>query len=573
MVADRVLFMQTTLSFANKKNRDCSKGYPCGASCISKTRNCGKKLNPTAKAYLGYLQAHANRAQADNFDVFRKNRVQAYLAQKRSPFKALVQPLIPVGTPVPGTPSASPSPQPVVTGTTTTATKKKTTKKTKATPAPTPVANIRTNAAELDRRRNELIQAHGQKAVEDAEKGLRQTIDKSDVFVAVSSSGTLMKILDSRFLNSFETGSEASVPLMRGTYADNRKRVEKNCMGIDNNTADSDRPIYGFLANPKVGGADHDTVSDIYGGITVKLKPQVKDAATFTGADSFKSGIASPLSDPNAASVVPFTKHGYQRGAIPGYIRGVAGHPSGDPYALSAAAADGGTDSVSRSFAPTGNAYMEVQIHRQVTPNDIAEIHYTKKEFGIRPTAEVVEFAKKNGVKIFVDGQEKNVDALLKSAPRVKDLSNRKQHKPSMTQAEAQDYTRNSVVRNITFYHGTDQASADNISTAGMKPSKNAIGLYGKGFYTSRRTSVADGYAQSKGYGGNPTRISVALDIRNPLVVQDASELFDVVKTHSKVKITKNAKAKGYDGIYVKDFDYWVVFDTEQVTVFDKTRV
>jgi|GEM_PF-3728130 len=49
-----------TISFAAKKaKKTCKKGYPCGASCISKSRNCKKALKGQAKTYNDWLASQA----------------------------------------------------------------------------------------------------------------------------------------------------------------------------------------------------------------------------------------------------------------------------------------------------------------------------------------------------------------------------------------------------------------------------------------------------------------------------------------------------------------------------------
>ncbi len=49
----------STIDFATKKKKNCRKSYPCGNSCISKSKNCRKRLKGQAKTYAGWLQKQA----------------------------------------------------------------------------------------------------------------------------------------------------------------------------------------------------------------------------------------------------------------------------------------------------------------------------------------------------------------------------------------------------------------------------------------------------------------------------------------------------------------------------------
>ncbi len=53
----------TTIDFATKKKKNCRKSYPCGESCISKSKNCRKRLKGQAKTYAGWLQKQAGNLE------------------------------------------------------------------------------------------------------------------------------------------------------------------------------------------------------------------------------------------------------------------------------------------------------------------------------------------------------------------------------------------------------------------------------------------------------------------------------------------------------------------------------
>lgn len=302
-------------------------------------------------------------------------------------------------------------------------------KKTATTPPPAPattggaggqtivniadVALVTTNQKELNKSRSDLEKRFGSATVEAAEKNVKKIMDDPDtnVYIRVGSADTLERILGDRFKTAHELGSTANVPNMKGTYLDNRARVEEKTMGVDKNTAPGDRPIYGYIAGKNLDGASHADVAQSYGSIAVKLKSDIKDRTTFTGADSFKSGIASEMKGgatpppPNAASIAALTRHGYDNGKLPAHLdhldsSGINGSQ------LQQAAKAKNVDDLAKVGAPTGNRYIEAQVHGKVTSKDIAEITFTPKGQGDRPTAAIAQFAKDNGVPLVVNGKK-----------------------------------------------------------------------------------------------------------------------------------------------------------------------
>lgn len=314
-----------------------------------------------------------------------------------------------------------------------------------STPAPaqTPTSSpalsspVPANQKALDSTRNALVKQLGQKAVEDAENNLKTVLDNADIFVRVGNVNTLQNILGDEFKNSFQLGQDThQIPqLADKSYLKARARVEKKTLGIDAKTADGDRPIYGYLGSQDLNGASHSDPSRAYGSIAVKLKG-VKDRATFTGADSFKSGIASAVKNdgtpppPNAASIVPATRHGYDRDKLPKNYPSYYADDYNDGSFIKAAAIAKSVDDLAPRLALTGNAYMETQIHGGVKPSDIAEIHFRPGGFSDRPNAAIAQFAKDNGVDLYVKGQKlslSDLDGLINKAAdpvsqRVKDL-------------------------------------------------------------------------------------------------------------------------------------------------------
>jgi hypothetical protein len=398
-------------------------------------------------------------------------------------------------------------------------------KRTKALP---------TNQAELDRRRNQLIQDFGQEKVDAAEKNLKQVIAKAGVYKQVGSNQTIEAILDGGTKNAFELGTtDHDIPYLLDTnYLSARRRVEAKVMGIDPNTADSDRPEYLYLGSPKAPkGAVHDTVSDAYGSIAIKFKDAVKDDATVSGSDSFKDGIASPARDPKATSAVNFTRHGYDTDDLPGHYPYDYGYSKTEGRArLDIAGTQKNLDRLSASLSPSGNAYMELQVHRKLGPADIESLHYDRSKGAGLPSGKVLQWAKTNNVPVYVDGHLYTEGA--KVHPALKKLGitdpdnvnnlhyDRSDYKPLMTEAEATQYTANSAYAGKEFYHGSNDAAVKSITTQGVDISANRVAAYGGGFYLAEKFSEAEGYAEaSTGITGKAQVISARIDVRNPLKV------------------------------------------------------
>lgn len=370
-----------------KTAKQCKKGWSCGYSCVSKTKTCKSPLPGQAKTYADWL---TNQIQAGaSLSPDQQSDAQAMGLTKAAP------------TPPAATPKktrAKKLPQP-------------------AAPQPTP-SPVKLNQTELDSKRNDLVSRFGQKAVEDAEKNVKRIMDDAEVFVRVGSTNTLELILGDRFKTSAELNvTSHSIPNLKDkNYQDARNRVEAKTLGYDKNTDSADRPIYGYLGSKDLNGQSHADVSQAYGSIAVKLKSEVKDRTSFTGSDSFKSGIASNVNDPNAASLVSLTRHGYDKDNLPNHYPGYYSDKSADGGQLRAAAKAKSIDDLAPALAPTGNAYVEAQIHGKVTPKDIAEIHFSPRGVGDRPNAAIAQFAKDNGVDLYVNGKklgQKELDDII----------------------------------------------------------------------------------------------------------------------------------------------------------------
>lgn len=284
-------------------------------------------------------------------------------------------------------------------------------------PSPAPANSVvKLNQAELVTKRSELEQKHGKKLVQDAEANVKKilTDDDTSVFVRVGSSDTLSLILNDRFRTSAELNvTSHKIPdLADKNYQDARNRVEAKSLGYDAKTPPSDRPIYGYLGGKNLDGAAHADVADAYGSISVKLKSEVKDRTSFTGSDSFKSGIASKLDDPSAASLASVTRFGYDLNDknVPAHLRSMS--EQAQKGQLQKAANAKSIDDLNQ-LAPTGKKYIEAQVHGKVTPDDIAEIHFKPRSTNDRPTPEIAKLAKDKGIDLYVNGKKVNPDDII----------------------------------------------------------------------------------------------------------------------------------------------------------------
>lgn len=299
--------------------------------------------------------------------------------------------------------------------------------KSTKTPAVQPVkTQIKLNQTELDSKRSDLESKYGKKLVADAEANVKKILTDADtsVYVRIGSSETLAAILGDRFRTSAELNiTSHKIPhLPDKNYQDARNRVEAKTLGYDANTSAGDRPIYGYLGGKNMEGSAHNDASDAYGSIAVKLKSEVKGRTSFTGADSFKSGIASKLDDPSAASLASVTRFGYELDdkKVPSFL-GSASQRAQKRQLQKAATAKGVDDL--NDLAPTGNKYIEAQVHGKVTPDDIAEIHFRPRSTDDLPTAAIAKLAKDKGIDLYVDGKKINPDDLIPKPMRSQRLT------------------------------------------------------------------------------------------------------------------------------------------------------
>lgn len=372
------------------KKLNCKPGnIQCGGKCQNGKLNCFHGMTPAQKKTAQAAAKAAKKAAATVSSTPKKAALSAPKGGKKAK----------VATPAPASAATKPTLDPA----------------------------IKTNDKALSSGRQDLVNRVGQKLVEDAEKNTHKILnDKNvDIFVRVGSSDTLEKILGDRFKGAVELGiTNHQIPhLQDKDYTVARKRVE-TLNGYDKNAKPEDRPISGYFGSSDLKGASHADVSQAYGSIAVKLKPEVKERSTLTGADSFKSGIPSPLNPdgtpppPSAASIASLTRHGYDLDKLPSGYPSFYKDKTVHQGQLQTASKAKDVNDLVKAGAPTGNAYIEAQIHGKLKPSDIAELHFSPTGTSDRPNAAIASWAKTNGVKIFTNGKEEDLDKLI--APSTK---------------------------------------------------------------------------------------------------------------------------------------------------------
>ena len=153
---------------------------------------------------------------------------------------------------------------------------------------------------------------------------------------------------------------------------------------------------------------------------------------------------------------------------------------------------------------------------------------------------------------------------------------------PSMTPAEADEYTKDSYYAEQTFYHGTDALSGQNISETGIDPAFfNELSNYGTGFYTARNQGSAREYAEltAEETGQQQALLGVKLKANNPVIFSSGVDFSVNAENYVRERGLTNVEppdaygrylqSQGYDAIEIEALGYVVVFAPEQVVVIE----
>jgi hypothetical protein len=232
--------------------------------------------------------------------------------------------------------------------------------------------------------RSGLVNRFGEKLVKKAESNIQEIIKNNNVMIRVPSEYIDSIIKEGRMLNSGEvrerkiklSSSYASERMEDATYQAERDGTEERSMGIPINTPSSGRPIYGYAGNSSNINASHQKNLEVYGDVAFTLKPEVKDRSSLTIGDSFFGGLSSRSDD--------FSGGAFATSSVGDTGRNLEGAAK--------------SKTIDDFIGKTDRQYLEYQIQGGVKTSDIAEMHFTN---GKEPSKNTIEWAKKNGVKIF----------------------------------------------------------------------------------------------------------------------------------------------------------------------------
>jgi hypothetical protein len=160
------------------------------------------------------------------------------------------------------------------------------------------------------------------------------------------------------------------------------------------------------------------------------------------------------------------------------------------------------------------------------------------------------------------------------------DISFGKKWEPSMTLAEAEEYTKNSYYSGSMFHHGTSPAGADSIANIGVDPTyfNREYSVFGPGLYLSNTRSVAEIYSDG-------AVLDIRLNVKNPKIYSSESAYQSILENYGLTNglqllnradlinhYTGYLKSQGDDALQignplVPSRKFVVVFDPKQVVV------
>jgi hypothetical protein len=274
----------------------------------------------------------------------------------------------------------------------------------KVTPPKVTTPTLPINTKGLSATRKEMQKYASESLILEAEKNIQKMIDDSDIMIRIPSVNVLEKIINAgRFKSQFET--QTSKGLKNQSL---RKKVEKELFGYSEDLPPEQRPIYGYIGNSegdkqnKNGGK-----LDNYGKISVKLKQDIKDFATVTGDDSL-----NVIVDEKGTGIED------GRAYYPSPVNKISISSFKSVKNMAEQIEDFDDDAVKEQLEYVANAtnvfeiresfgkYLEVQLHRPVTVNDISEIVFYDNN---KPSELILNWAKKNNVTIKQEKKQRNV--------------------------------------------------------------------------------------------------------------------------------------------------------------------
>ncbi len=207
--------------------------------------------------------------------------------------------------------------------------------------------------------------------IDKCEKFLKEEIEKVPIGIRVSE-GTLFKILeDGRIKNQFESGKTGPGKTVgQKEYENSRREYEDEVYGFGTDTANEDRPIYGYYILGK--DSTNSWLSD-YGNTVLVLKSDVKDRSTFTDSDSLDINYSSQRLYPS---------------------------PANNPSIYSTYGISNHSDVIDAN-KPANIMYWEAQIFGGVKLNNIEKVMFYEK-----PSSKIISKLGKMGMKYEIRGKK-----------------------------------------------------------------------------------------------------------------------------------------------------------------------
>jgi hypothetical protein len=150
--------------------------------------------------------------------------------------------------------------------------------------------------------------------------------------------------------------------------------------------------------------------------------------------------------------------------------------------------------------------------------------------------------------------------------------------KPLMSNAEAEEYTRDSYYRGQDFYHGTNKSAADGITSKGARIESESVNTYGEGFYFAFAKVTAEDYAKLT---PNPVVLTARVNVKNPRKFRDSID-FDDFLTANNIPIddlqsrtaSKLLISQGFDAVEIGGSRILVIiFNRTQIAIFQSEQV
>jgi Poly(ADP-ribose) polymerase catalytic domain len=145
--------------------------------------------------------------------------------------------------------------------------------------------------------------------------------------------------------------------------------------------------------------------------------------------------------------------------------------------------------------------------------------------------------------------------------------------KPLMSEAEAEEYTRDSYYQGQDFYHGTSAENADGIVTEGAKWSLDSENSYGDGFYMTQKESRAAEYAKAN---KNPSIVTARILCKNPKIFQNGTDFYEFLDNY-EIPVGDSEAGfasrllinQGYDSVEIRGTQTLVIIlNPQQVAAF-----